>query len=140
MIPCLRLTGSTHVTASDIGIDVCPQAEQLSQRTSEVSCLEAEVGELQSRCQHLTEERDSVLGQLQARAGSLREAEHALASQQARLAQQQRRTEDAAQGSEKVPHTRMSLSIPIRVAYSIPCVQDQVGVNEVCVRKAQGWE
>ena len=71
--------------------------------------------ELRGRSQRLAEERDGLVSQLHATAGSLREAERALASQQAGLAQQQRRAEDAAQGSEKVPRTRMPGSASIHI-------------------------
>ena len=68
------------------------------------------MGELQSRLQQLTEEREGLLGHLHAKAGSLREAERAVANQQAKLAQQQRQAEDAAQASEKVRH---AASLPL---------------------------
>ena len=58
------------LTASNTDVATCPQAEQLSQRATEVSRLEAEVGELQSRLQQLTEEREGLLGHLHAKAAA----------------------------------------------------------------------
>ncbi len=78
-----------------------------------MSRLAAEVGELQSQLQQLTEEREILLGQLHAKTGSLREAERAVASQQAKLAQQQRQAKDTAQASEKVLLSASSALFPI---------------------------
>ena len=83
------------------------QAEELSLHASKASCLDAEVAELQKRLQQLAEERADLLDHLHAKADSMREAEHALADQQAKHAQQQRQAQDAAQASEKVPHTNL---------------------------------
>ena len=84
-----------------------------------MSRLEGGVAALQSRLQQLAEEREGLLGHLNGKAGSLREAEHALAKQQAKQAQQQRQAEDAAQASEKVPHTRLFCALCLSICF--PC-------------------